>query len=885
MNQTTHELDSLKLINTGSFSSGNVLDITGGVLKQVDSVPVLDVSSASVTKAFNTNSTGYEPLVYGDILTFSNTAFDRDTYSYSHFVEIDNVVVSFVSDANRIAVVASPSDNAVRMNVLSDTDAIALAMDNYHYQDSVLNIKGVLTHFGNEDLLRIVSANDIEVASSPLRNVQDTTIFQAFNWSLDSVNNQLETIRDNGFKTIQLSPLQPHIGYYGGSEGWSNWWKLYQPLGLCVSYGENQTEIGTSNTKNTLTQLTARAKSMGINIIVDVVANHLGGENYYTPNGSVDYFEHEIYSNNLFHNVSDSPNDGNTYSIVRGHIGDYPDLKTEDSRVQNRVIQMLKDYIDCGVTGFRFDAAKHIETPDDGDYASNFWPNVLGQVTSYANSNYHFKPYYYGEILSPGNYRSWGSYTQYMSITDSYRGTLAREAVNGSNLSKLDGDYNGYACGDPSKTVLWAESHDNYAGNGHESIYMEQQYIDKTYAIQASRAGAATLYLARPNNNANMGDYSTAYNNSVIKAVNKFHNELVGASEYIKRDNGYFMNVRLADERAGAVIVNISNSSANTINLNVDDGYMIPDGTYTELISGNSVVVDNGICQQKFSPNGVMVLLKDVKTKYGLSVNGTPLVASRVDDYDGFQQYKIVSHKFHKNELLTLYDFENNASWIVNIDSYSFDSNVSQYIQVVNNKYKVLKDFTADVYIKIKYEQDQIYFGLTQMAVSKSSINMEAGDSDNVIITNASGNITATSSNTSVATVKKEGTTLIVTGVANGSATITVSDGETTKTISVTIASDITINVSPGAWTSDNAVIFAWVWGNGISGQWVKLTSNKFVVPNGITGLKLVRMPNGSTQGDWDTCWNDTGDITYQSGKTLTFSSWGSGKTSVFNWA
>ena len=60
----------------------------------------------------------------------------------------------------------------------------------------------------------------------------------------------------------------------------------------------------------------------------------------------------------------------------------------------------------------------------------------------------------------------------------------------------------------------------------------------------------------------------------------------------------------------------------------------------------------------------------------------------------------------------TLYDFENDATWVIAIDSASFGGKVSEYIENDGTKYTVKKAFTADVYIKLKYQNDQVYFEL-----------------------------------------------------------------------------------------------------------------------------------------------------------------------------
>jgi hypothetical protein len=69
--------------------------------------------------------------------------------------------------------------------------------------------------------------------------------------------------------------------------------------------------------------------------------------------------------------------------MTRGHVSACPDLNTANSTVQQKILALLKDCIDCGVDGFRFDAAKHIETESDGSVYSSFWANTLDQAKTY----------------------------------------------------------------------------------------------------------------------------------------------------------------------------------------------------------------------------------------------------------------------------------------------------------------------------------------------------------------------------------------------------------------------------------------------------------------------------------------------------------------------
>ena len=430
--------------------------------------------------------------------------------------------------------------------------------------------------------------------------IQDENILHAFNWSLTNIQNSLTDIKNAGFHTVQLSPMQPQKDYYNGS--WSSqWWKLYQPLGFSVA-GNNQNVLGN---KSQLTSLCAAAKQKGINIIVDVVTNHLAGGDKNSLNGGVANYESDIYNNGLIHHTNKDANDNDLQSIVQGHIGNYPDLMTENTTVQNRVLSMLKEYVDCGISGFRFDAAKHIETPDDGNYASNYWPTIVNGINSYATGKGLNKPYIYGEILYQcGNGRSYSSYTKYMSVVDSSQGSAILNAVKNKSVSDLKTSYNSGV--NPDHLVLWAESHDTYSNDSHETTNIPVETINKAYMIQASRKDAASLYLARPGGN--MGSIgSTDYKKACISAINKFHTQYAQEGEAISTNNGVFINVR-GNKNKGAALINVSDdSSSKTVSVN------LANGSYVDLINEKKYNITNNSINVTFT-DGACILVPESTT-------------------------------------------------------------------------------------------------------------------------------------------------------------------------------------------------------------------------------------------------------------------------------
>lgn len=105
-----------------------------------------------------------------------------------------------------------------------------------------------------------------------VEKAQDGAILHAFNWSYNAVRENLQTIAQAGFSSVQVSPVQKPKDY---SLSWTDvqgqWWKLYQPVTL--DFSDGNTWLGT---KADFKAMCDAAEQYGIKIIVDIVANHLG---------------------------------------------------------------------------------------------------------------------------------------------------------------------------------------------------------------------------------------------------------------------------------------------------------------------------------------------------------------------------------------------------------------------------------------------------------------------------------------------------------------------------------------------------------------------------------------------------------------------------------
>jgi len=102
----------------------------------------------------------------------------------------------------------------------------------------------------------------------------------------------------------------------------------------------------------------------------------------------------------------------------------------------------------------------------------------------------------------------------------------------------------------------------------------------------------------------------------------------------------------------------------------------------------------------------VLMTMSMSAASYGILVNGTTYFAgTKVDEFEGFQQY-LAHVQLSAGDYCQLCDAENQAVWAVDVNPASvagFTRNGDRYEVSVSGCY--------DFYIKLKYQQDELYIG------------------------------------------------------------------------------------------------------------------------------------------------------------------------------
>jgi len=419
-------------------------------------------------------------------------------------------------------------------------------------------------------------------------NIEEGVILHAFNWSFNTIKEKLPEIQASGYSAIQTSPIQECFVGDNGNKYFGNWFYEYQP----ISQNIGNYIVGT---EDEFKSLCSEAKKYGIKIIVDAVLNHMTTD----INNCVGEWKDPKW----YHEPKGIDDWGNRYDVTQHDLVGLRDINTQNPEYQQKVLEMLKRIIGDGASGFRYDAAKHIELPDDPNYGNQFWPTVL-------NNGAEFQ---YGEILQDSTSRD-TDYAKYMKITASNYGENLISAIDNNDFSVnriIEYDPNVI----PSQLITWVESHDNYSNGDEKTVYLTNDKIKLAWALLAARKATTPLFFSRPYggggenvqfpNLSQLGDEGDPlYKDASIAAVNIFRNSMVGESEYLRNPNGDTNVLMIERGNKGITIINLKYEQYD---INSETG--LADGEYENHInSNNKFKVAEGRITGSLSPRSVTVL-------------------------------------------------------------------------------------------------------------------------------------------------------------------------------------------------------------------------------------------------------------------------------------
>ncbi|GMH78693.1 hypothetical protein TL16_g07904 [Triparma laevis f. inornata] len=236
---------------------------------------------------------------------------------------------------------------------------------------------------------------DLTYPKGDYRGGQKGAIVEMFGWPHADVEMECKFLAEAGYMGVKVFPPQEQIMSTEPFQNIMNpWYFMYQP----VSYKLE----GRMGTRDDLRSMINTCRSLGVRVYADAVVNHMtGGGNdanpyHRNPNadcqnfgakqstaGSPMYTQDYTYTESEetglpplqefpaagygpldFHCERSLNSWTDPLDLNAGWLTGLTDLNTERENVQERIAAYMTDLISIGFSGFRMDAAKHIQ-PDD----------------------------------------------------------------------------------------------------------------------------------------------------------------------------------------------------------------------------------------------------------------------------------------------------------------------------------------------------------------------------------------------------------------------------------------------------------------------------------------------------------------------------------------
>ena len=434
------------------------------------------------------------------------------------------------------------------------------------------------------------------------KDMKDGATLHAFEWSFKTIMENIPDIAKAGYTSIQTEPIVKikDNRKLGTGNWYLNWYYVYQPTDMSIG----NYVVGS---EDEFKEMCKMAHQYGLRIIVDSVSNHFTSD--------FDVIAKKWQNKAYFHEDKQISDYNNREDCTQHKLSGLWDLNTQDDTVTQGMADLLKQTVADGADGFRYDAAKHIELPDEvfGGKKSNYWNTILKNGSQYQ----------YGEVLEDANVREADYANLFNSssprgggITDSSYGHEVRNAVQFKNLGASH--FTSHSKVTEDKSVNWVESHDNFA-NGEANIPQElsDEWIKYGWAGVTAQKNGMSLFFDRPykdggtygtggvgtyadgsgpfTENSKLGDAgSDLWKDPEVVAVNHFRNAMVGEDSSVSNcgDDNCLMVERYAGSAAqdGMVVANANGAEKNL----AGQSTKLANGTYTDEVTGSTITVSGG---------------------------------------------------------------------------------------------------------------------------------------------------------------------------------------------------------------------------------------------------------------------------------------------------
>ena len=225
-------------------------------------------------------------------------------------------------------------------------------------------------------------------------------------------------------------------------------------------------------TEADLIELVDLCHERDVKLILDLPINHTGSANaWFTyfkaaqKSGETDGEYYDFYS---YYRKGEKAPAGRTFSAVAGtdvfvesnFSGSMPELNFDNERVREAVFDVAKHYLDLGVDGFRFDAAKYVYFGDNAASAA-FWDGYIARLREIKPDGYFIAEVWDTDGITDYYYPSMNCF----NFTISQSSGLIAETAKKGNVNTFTHYIDGYldnirAMREGSQAALFITNHD-----------------------------------------------------------------------------------------------------------------------------------------------------------------------------------------------------------------------------------------------------------------------------------------------------------------------------------------------------------------------------------------------------------------------------------------
>ena len=439
------------------------------------------------------------------------------------------------------------------------------------------------------------------------------TILHVWSWNFPTIAENMKTIADAGFTMLQTSPVNACFSPEGANikildEKEGNWYHYYQPTDWTI--GNNI--LGTEEEMQVMLD---SAKKYNIRVLVDVLPNHtafdidLVSDEFYAAVGG----REKMFHTNGLKGIRDYSD--RTQCTHQG-VGGLPDVNTENPHFQKYYMEFVNKLIKMGVRGFRYDTAKHIGVHSDpidveaGVTENDFWDVATGrkEVLGVSLAIPYDSLFVYGEVLQ-GRGVPEAEYAGYFGQTASSYGHVLCKVIENRSAKDID-IVSWYHSAAPEYLTTWVESHDTYC-NANETADLTDAQIRTAWVFLTARQNGTPLFFSRPMNSTR----DNFFGDNLLGARGNdefFHPEVVAVNKFRQAMKGQLEDIQISEDGKVAS-VNRGNKGVAIVNFSLDQTPVelptgLADGTYTDVVYGNTFTVENGVIKGTAQPETTYII-------------------------------------------------------------------------------------------------------------------------------------------------------------------------------------------------------------------------------------------------------------------------------------